>query len=73
MQTRTKLQTSTKGVLNGFKLQFISKIQKKKIYNGFYFKDPVPKVLTSGVVYKFQCGLCNKFITENIKYLLEQK
>ena len=23
------------------------------------FIDPVPQILTSGVVYKFQCGLCN--------------
>ena len=23
-------------------------------------KDPVPQIITSGVVYKLQCGLCNK-------------
>ena len=27
----------------------------------FRFKDPVPQILTSGVVYKSQCGLCNEF------------
>ena len=26
----------------------------------FRFKDHIPKELTSGVVYKFQCGLCNE-------------
>ena len=25
------------------------------------FKDRLPKELTSGVVYKFQCGLCNEY------------
>ena len=26
----------------------------------FYFKDRIPKKLTSDVVYRFQCGLCNE-------------
>ena len=38
---------------NGFKCQ-------NKLFNSFRFKDPIPKDLISGVVYKFQCGLCNK-------------
>ena len=33
---------------------------KTRLGNNFYFKDQVPKDLTSGVVYKFQCGLCNE-------------
>ena len=45
MQTRTKLQTSTEGVLNGCKLQFISKIQKKKSTMVFTLKTLFPKFL----------------------------
>ena len=31
-----------------------------RLGNNFYFKDQIPKDLTSGAVYKFQCGLCNE-------------
>ena len=60
LQTRTKLQKSTKGVLNCCRLQVIFKSQNK-LCNNFYLNDPVPQILTSVVVYKFQCGLCNEF------------
>ena len=60
LQTRIKLQESIKGVLNCCKLQIIFKSQNK-LRNNFHFKDPVPQILTSGVVYKFQCGLWNEF------------
>ena len=33
---------------------------KTRLGNNFRFKDQIPKDLTSGVVYKFQCGLCNE-------------
>ena len=33
---------------------------KTRLGNNFYFKDQIPKDLTSGVAYKFQCGLCNE-------------
>ena len=33
---------------------------KTRFGNNFYFKDQIPKDLTSGVAYKFQCGLCNE-------------
>ena len=33
---------------------------KTKLGNNFHFKDRIPKYLTSGVTYKFQCGLCNE-------------
>ena len=33
---------------------------KTRLGNKFHFKDQIPKDLTSGVVYKFQCGLCNE-------------
>ena len=69
LQTRTKLQKSIKGVLNRCKLQIIFKSQNK-LCNNFHFKDPVPQILTSGVVYKFQCGLCNEsYYGECIRYL----
>ena len=59
LQTRTTLQTSIKGVINCCKLQVIFKSQNK-LCNIFRFKDPIPQILTSGVVYKLQCGLCNE-------------
>ena len=33
---------------------------KTRLGNNFHFKNQIPKDLTSGVAYKFQCGLCNK-------------
>ena len=33
---------------------------KTRLDNNFHFKDQILKDLTSGVVYKFQCGLCNE-------------
>ena len=32
---------------------------KTRLGNNFHFKDWIPRDLTSGVVYKFKCGLCN--------------
>ena len=60
LQTRTKLRKSLKGILNCCKLQIVFKSQNK-LAKAFRFKDRIPKELTSGVVYKFQCGLCNEF------------
>ena len=54
----TKLLKPIKGVLNYSKLQVICKSQK--LWNNFRFKDPIPQILTSGVVYKCQYGLCNE-------------
>ena len=68
-QTKTKLQKSIKGALNCCKLQVIFKSQNKLCGN-FHLKDSVPKILTSGVVYKFQCGLCNKsYYRECVRHL----
>ena len=33
---------------------------KTRLGNNFHFKDRIPKDLTSGVVYIFQCELCNE-------------
>ena len=59
LRTRTKLRKSLKGILNCYKLQMVFKIQNK-LANAFRFKDRIPKEITSGVIYKFQCGLCNE-------------
>ena len=59
LQIRTKLRKSLKGILNCCKLQIVFKSQNK-LAKAFRFKDRIPKELTSGVVYKFQCGLCNE-------------
>ena len=33
---------------------------QNELSNAFHIKDCIPKELTSGVIYKFQCGLCNE-------------
>ena len=54
LQTRTKLRKSLEGILNCCKLQTVFKSQNK-LAKTFRFTDRIPKELTSGVVYKFQC------------------
>ena len=49
LQTRSKLQKTFKEVLNCYKLQVIFNSQIK-LCNNFWFKDPVPQFLTSGVI-----------------------
>ena len=56
---QTKLKKSLKSILNCCKLQIVFK-NKTRLGNNFHFKDQIPKDLTSGVVYKFQCGLYNE-------------
>ena len=69
LQTRTKLRKSLKGILNCCKLQIAFKSQNK-LAKAFRFKDRIPKELTSGVVYKFQCGLCNEsYYGECVRHL----
>ena len=69
LQTRTKLQEALKGVLNCCKLGIVFKCQTR-LSNSFRYKDPIPKDLISGVVYKFQCGLCNEsYYGESIRHL----
>ena len=54
LQTRTKLLT--KDVLNCYKLGIVFKCQTR-LSNSFHYKEPIPKDLVSGVVYKFPCGI----------------
>ena len=69
MQTRTKLQHVLKGVLNCLKLEIVFKCQTT-LSNSFRFEDPIPKDLISGVVYKFQCRLCNEsYYDESMRHL----
>ena len=69
LQSKTKLKKSIKGVLNCCKLQVILK-SENKLCNNFCFRDPVSQILALGVVYKFQCGLCNGcYYGECVKHL----
>ena len=79
LQTKTTLKKSLKNILNCCKMQIVFK-NKTRLGNNFHFKDQIPKDLTSDVVYKFQCGLCNEsygdfsiLTRENKKLLLELK
>ena len=43
---------------------------QNKLAKAFRFKDRIPKELISGVVYKFQCGLCNEsYYGECVRHL----
>ena len=69
LQTRTKLKKSLKNILNCCKLQIVFK-NKTRLGNNFHFKDQIPKDLTSGVIYKFQCRPCNEsYYGECIRHL----
>ena len=69
LQTRTKLQQTLKGVLNCCKLETAFKC-RTRLSNSFRYKDPIPKDLISGVVYKFQCGVCNdSYYGESVRHL----
>ena len=68
-ETRTKLQQVIKGVLNCCKLEIAFKCQTK-LSSSFQFKDPIPKDLISGVVYKFRYGHCNEsYYGESIRHI----
>ena len=43
---------------------------KPRLCNKFYFNDQIPKGLTSGVVYKSHCELCNEsYFDECVRHL----
>ena len=60
LQARNKLKNSLKDILNCCKLQIVFS-KKTRLGNNFHLKYRIPKDLTSGIIYKFQCGLCNEF------------
>ena len=69
LQTRTKLRKSFKGILNCCKLRILFKSQNK-LAKAFRFKNRIPKELTSGAVYKFQCELCKEsYYGEYVRHL----
>ena len=69
LQTRTKLKKSFKNIINCCKLEIVFK-NKTRLENNFHFKDRIPEDLTSGVVYNFQCGLCNEsYYGECVRHL----
>ena len=60
LQTRINLKKSLKNILNCCKLQIVfnsKMLNSSRLANNFHFKDQIHNNLTSGVVYKFQCGL----------------
>ena len=59
LQTRTKLKKSLISILSCCKLQIVFK-NKTRLGKNFHFKAQIPKDLPSGVVYKFQSGLCSE-------------
>ena len=69
LQTRTKLRKPSKNIPNCCKLPIVFK-NKAILGKNFHFKDQIPKDLTSGIIYKFQCGLCNgSYYGECIRHL----
>ena len=58
LQIRTRINRIMKNKLPYCNVQFVFKT-KCKISNFFTFKDKIPSVLCSGIVYKFQCASCN--------------
>ena len=63
------VKKSLKNTLNCCKLQMLLKNQTRQ-GNNFHFKDRILKYLTSGVVCKFQCGLCDQsYYGECIRHL----
>ena len=60
LQTRTKLKKSFKNILNCCKLQIVFK-NKTSLGHDFHLKNWFSQDLTTGVIYKFQCGLYNEY------------
>ena len=69
LQTRTKLQQALKGVLNCCELNVTFKCQAR-LSHFFSYIEHATKDTISGVVYKFQRGLCNEsYYGQNISHL----
>ena len=60
LQTRTKLKKSFKNILNCCKLQIVFK-NNTRLGHDFHLKNWFSQDLTTGVIYKFQCGLYNEY------------
>ena len=68
LETGLNCKSPSKAYLTVVNYRLFSKV---KINSGnFCFKDLVPQILTSGVVYKFQCGLCSEpYYGECVRHL----
>ena len=58
LQRRTRINRIMKNKFPYCNVQFALQT-KYKISNFFTFKDKIPSVLSSGIVYKFECGIYN--------------
>ena len=58
LQISTRINRIMKNKLPYCNIRFVFQT-KCNIRNFFTFKDKVPSLLRSGIVYKFQCGSCN--------------
>ena len=69
LQTRTKSRKYLKGIVNSCNLHVMFKSQNK-LAKALHFKDGILKKLTSGMVSKFPCGLCNEpYYGECVRHL----
>ena len=67
LQTRTKLNKSLKNI-NYYKLHIMFKNTTR--LDNFHFKDQISNNPTYGIIYKFQCGLCNEsYYGECVRYV----
>ena len=63
------MKKSLESILNCCEVQIVFK-NKTRLDNNFHSKDWIPSGLTSGVVYKFQCGLCSEsYYDECVRHL----
>ena len=62
-------KSQSKGYLSAVNYRLLLKVKINS--NNVRFKDLVPQIITSGVVYKFQCGLCNEsYYTQCVRHLV---
>ena len=58
-QTRKKLQKLFNDKLTSFNSKIVFTSPVKRVKSFFTFKDKLPKMLISGLVYKYKCDGCN--------------
>ena len=69
LQTRTKLKKPLKKLFNWCKLQIAFK-NEARLGNNFHLKNFIHNDLNSGVLCKFQCGLCHEsYYGECVRHL----
>ena len=58
LQTRTEFENRSKA--SPIVVNYVIFKSENKLCNKLCFNDLIPQIRTSGLVYKFQCGLCNQ-------------